>query len=532
MEARSRRRLDRGPLAWLARRRARAVAQRLSRQAAEMWSADPSCIDSAIERVERAWALDPDPSTAILLATMYDRVNRHEDALLVLRQALRAAPHHALVRHHMAITVLRHGQPEDVQAFVEGVLAVDPADAFAGFVSRLLGRYDGWVDQLVASIECRRGARPPFLIALPVWGAGFTDYCVRYFCASLLAPGNLAKLAESHDVHIAFFSSEAAEAALRASPPFRELARYATIDFVRYDHDLIDYTAAMAAGYGDQAVYYSSETLDFYYARNCKFALMSCAHYVALAAGRRIGALVSCQIADVIWNDGALPRMAGLMTRADAVLVHCLHVQGRVVRPLLEDVGGASDGVLGVSAEACASLVVRHMPEGYFADGDHFLDPPLRIAWRVGSAGVLVHGNHYHPICLRPAAFAHPLRLTIDPVDSRFLDRTSLEWERVALVKDDSIVCLGIDDDPILQRSDSLAAFSAGSVALWLWGYWGRLRGRLFRTPIRFGTASEAEWAQAEAAAAAVVDRVLADIEERERERKATPAGKAGPAWM
>lgn len=486
-----------------------------------MWSADPSCVASAIERVERAWALDRDPSTAILLATMYDRVNRHEDALLVLRQAGQAAPHHPLIRHHMAITVLRHGRPDDVRAFVEGVLAVDPSDVFALFISRLLGRYDGWTDQLVASIERRRGARPPFLIALPVWGAGFTDYCVRYFCASLLAPGNLPRLAESHDVHIAFFSSGEAEATLRASPLFRRLEQYAAIDFVRYDDDLIDYRSAMAEGYGAQAVYYSSETLDFYYARNCKFALMSCAHYVALAAGRKTDALVSCQIADVIWNEGALPRMADLMTRADAVLVHCLHVQGRVVRPLLEDVAGASDGLLAISAEQCASLVAQHMPEGYFADGDHFLEPPLRIAWRVGAAGVLVHGNHYHPICLRPAAFAHPLRLTIDPVDSRFIDRTSLEWERIALVTDDSIVCLGIDDDPILRRSDGLAAFSGASVALWLWGYWGRLRGRLFRTPIRFGTASEAEWRRAEEAAAASVEGIVAAIGQRERDREA-----------
>jgi hypothetical protein len=507
--------------AWFARWRSGIAAQRLKREGAEMWAGDPFSVADAIERVERSWTLDPDPTTAILLATMYDKANRNDDAMAVLWQALQAAPDHPLIRHHAVITMLRHGRPEDIRAVIDHILSNDPADAFATFVARLLERYDGWVDQLVDSMERRRSGRPLLLVSLPVWGPVFTDYCLRYFCASLMAPGNLPRLAESHDVNIAVFASEETATALRASPLFGRLAQYATIDFVIYGDDLMGYKSAMAAGYSDQPVYYSSETLDFYYERNCKFALMSCAHYVALAAGRKSDALVSCQTADIIWSDGALARIAGRMKGADAVLVHCLHVQGSLVRPLLQAVNESSDGVLQISPEQCALLAVKHMPGGCFADADHFLDPPLRIAWRVGTSGLLVHGNHYHPICLRPKAFSHPLRLTIDPVDSRFIDRTSLGWDKIELVTDDSIVCLGIDDDPVLQQSSDLATFSSAAMALWLWGYWGRLRGRLFQAPIRLGTASEAEWQQMEGAAAAVVGGIIADIEERDRRREA-----------
>ncbi len=47
-------------------------------------------------------------------------------------------------------------------------------------------------------------------------------------------------------------------------------------------------------------------------------------------------------------------------------------------------------------------------------------------------------GNHYHPFVLRPKAFEHPLRLSIDPVDSRFLDRTFFDMSRIHLVHDAS----------------------------------------------------------------------------------------------
>ena len=66
--------------------------------------------------------------------------------------------------------------------------------------------------------------------------------------------------------------------------------------------------------------------------------------------------------------------------------------------------------------------------------------------------------------------------------------------------------------------------FRSTDVAFWLWGYWGRLRGTFFRSPLRFGSAtSGAEWARAEAAASAVVDSIVnqaAQLEESHQARK------------
>ena len=141
-----------------------------------MWSRDPHLVAEAIDKVERAWSLTRDPAVAVQLVTMYDRVNRHDDALIVLREAFRDHPRDALLRHHAAITVLRHGDPDDVRDFFDTVLRIDANDAFARFVVTLLDAYDTWVGQLASSIEAKRDGRQPILFSLPVWGQPFSAY--------------------------------------------------------------------------------------------------------------------------------------------------------------------------------------------------------------------------------------------------------------------------------------------------------------------------------------------------------------------
>jgi hypothetical protein len=355
-----------------------------------------------------------------------------------------------------------------------------------------------------------------------VWGKTFADFSVRYFWASLLSSNNLPALARDHAVHIAIFTNDETERMLRSEPLFRRLEDHATVGFVNYSRDLIDYRASMESGYGHEKVHYSQNSLAFYYSRNCKFALMSCAHYAALAAGRASDALVSGMVADIVMNDGALPGMAKLMKHADALLIHALQLPGKIVRPIIDRDLRDADGVLAIPSEACSRLLVGHLPEANFADTLRFTDPPLRIAWRMGEEGLLVHGNHYHPYCLRPKALAHPLQLSIDPIDSRFIDRTSLGMERIHLVQDDSIVSMAVDDDPILEPSDnSMGALSVDKFSLWLWGYWGRLRGELFRSPIRFGSTARHDGSQqVERTAASIVDAIVSKAEKLEQSNR------------
>lgn len=509
---------------WL-RRSARAFLAKGARDdGTRLWQGDRLRINEAIAEVEQAWTLEHDPLVAVQLCTMYDLANRNDDALVVLREAFRRDPRHALLRHHAAITLLRHGTPADVADFFDSVLEVDPADAFARFVKSLLDCYDGWVTDLARSIDAERNGRQPFVISVPVWGQPFTDNFVRYGCASLLAANNLPALARDHSVHLVIFTSHRTATDLEADPLLDRLRQHATIRFVLYDDTQVGYAKAMEAHYGREPVYYSERSLAFYYARSCKFALMSCAHYIALAAGRLTDAMVSCQVADSLSSDGSLPRIAAILAKeADAVLLNGLQLPGNVLRPLLESHFRRGDGSLQLSSDDCTKLLIEHLPAYNFARPDGRAQIPLRLCWRVGDTGILAHGNHYHPIGLRPKAFAHPLRFTIDPVDSRFVDRTSLEAPRLHIVQDASIVALTLEEGPLPEQlAAGDAALSPGDLAFWLWGYWGRFRAMLFRTPLRFGAPGD-PWQPVEAEARAVVDDVLERaqaLEEDNRKRR------------
>ena len=111
--------------------------------------------------------------------------------------------------------------------------------------------------------------------------------------------------------------------------------------------------------------------------------------------------------------------------------------------------------------------------------------------------------------------------MTIDPVDSRFIDRSAIGIDKLRLVQDASIVALSIDDDPALDELKS-RTLSIPDFALWLYGYWGRFRGAFFRTPLRLGAVTSGdEWAKVEAAASVVVDAIVEHAEQLDARHQA-----------
>jgi hypothetical protein len=487
------------------------VAGDLMRDANRIWTDQRHEIDRAIEKAEQAWSLTRDPKIAVQLATMYDQANKNDAALVVLREAFRRNPEDPLVRHHAAITLLRHGEAADIRDFFESVLRVDPGDAFARFTVSLLDGYDAWVGELAASIRRSQDGRRPFIISCPVWGRPFADNFVRYLCAALLSTNNLPALAKRCAVHFVIFTTAETEQHLRADGLFSRLSEHAAVHFMHYAESQVKYGQAMEACYGHQEVFYSERSLAFYYTRNCKFVLMSCAHYAALAAGRLTDAFVSCQVADTILNDGALTLIADRLSGpSDAVLTNTMQLDGSVVRAALDQRCRHDDGVLEITTEDCSRIIVEQLPDYNFATADNLPRIPLRVCWRVGPDGILVHGNHYHPMGLRAKALHHPLHLSIDPVDSRFIDRSSLAGIRLHVIQDASIVGLSIEEGPLEEQlRQGGAALSTSDVAFWLWGYWSQLRADLFRSPLRFGKAKPEEWARAEAEASVVIDAIV-----------------------
>lgn len=454
------------------------LAQTLRDEGVKMWLSDPHKVVEAIEKIEQSWSLRRNPDTAVQLGVMYDLVNRHQDTLVVQREAFHLFPTHARLRHEAGVTLLRHGQPSDIQDFIDSVLQIDPDDIFAKFVSTLLTEYPRWVGSLATKIKDQFDGKTVYTLACPIWGKSFAEDFIRYLCAALMSPNNLPSLARRHPVVFAIFTTAEIEEYLKADPIFKAVANHATFHFTRYDATLVEYNAPMVEHYGT--------ALGPYYARTCKFLLLSCAHYVALAAGRDLDSTVVPLCSDSILSDGVLTGIAEIMAgEIDVVCFWGFRLTGRQARESVEQGFRAPDGSISISPQSLARLFVKYAPDAYDVASANFSSFPENLYWRVGRNALLVHASHYHPICIRPSSLVFPLELTTDPVDSRFLDKHFFQKERLHFVRDLSIGSVNLEDESTVDsQPHETRTMLPRDVGQWLWQVWGPWRAANFESPI------------------------------------------------
>jgi hypothetical protein len=477
-------------------------ADNLMREGIGLWVNDPHAIQSGIQLIEEAWALDPTPDKVIQLVIMYDRINRHQDAINILWQGLRLYPTDADIRCYAATTLFRHGDAANCRQFCEFVQLVDPEDLFARFILRVTEFFDEQTQALSSRID-GTGKRP-FVIATAVWGERYVDEFVDLACGALLAPDNVPRLSERYAVHLVIFTTAEDEARLRNSTNLGRLAEVARISFHLYPDEMMIARSTLDDRYGVR--------LGEYYSRMVKFALMSTCHYVALEVGRRTDALVTAMGADNVCSDRALTRMADLVEDgADVVLVCGFRLLKGSVIDVVEQRHRAADGSIRISSDDYVDFLIDGIPRGSFVDADAFADFPLIVCWRIPHEGVLVHANHYHPYCVAAGRLSRPLSPTIDPIDGRFIHRY-MPTARLHIVQDTSIAVADLGDEPLVEvQPGGGHAFSERDVGLWLWGVWDSLRAPLFRSPLRLRRGgSTKRWAELEEQASGRIAEILA----------------------
>ena len=71
---------------------------------------------------------------------------------------------------------------------------------------------------------------------------------------------------------------------------------------------------------------------------------------------------------------------------------------------------------------------------------------------------------------------------------------------------------------PVVKHElDEKKSFSVADVALWLWGFWDRTRGPLFRSALQVGKSTDGnEWTEVEHHAARIVEEIIAEATDRE----------------
>lgn len=490
------------------------LAQTLLDEGIGLWLNDQHNVVEAIVKVEQSWALKRTPDTAIRLGDLYDRVNRHQDSLSVYRQAFNLFPDHPRLRHEAGITLLRHGHPDDVKTFFRSLRQLAPDDTFARFVGEMLDLYPSWVTDLIEAVRADKSGKEVYILSCAIWGEPFATSFLKYLCASLLASNNIPALVRDHSIHFSIFTSPALEARMRADPIFQQLLSHISVHFVHYDPAWLCYADSMQRHYGPE--------LAPYYSRTCKFLLFSCAHYVALAAGREVNCNVIPLCADVAYSNGAFMEIARLMRQdADIVAYWNFDLEGAAAQQIIEDSFRKEHGRLVIPVEAFPRLLIEHMSrkyEEYFVDSQHFSSFPLHLFWRVGPNAILVHATHYHPLCIRPSALSPPFELTIDPIDSRFLDKRFADESRVHFVRDLSIASFTLEDEASQDPGfEGLRTMSVRDVGLWLWGFWGRWRATTFLSPICVADGElPPEWEITRGQAGAVTSAIVREAERLE----------------
>ena len=201
----------------------------------------------------------------------------------------------------------------------------------------------------------------------------------------------------------------------------------------------------------------------------------------------------------------------------------------RIARaPAIEAVNSrfrSADGTISINSAAMARLLGEILPDSCFVSSRRFSDFPLFLCWRIEGKGVLARVNHYMPYCIRASALKHPLRVSIDPVDGRFIDRHMRDPGRIRIIDDTRISAFGAEDDPLVglkgERSNEM---SPAAVAKWLSEYWDRLRGPYFHSNLKIGTETDdPAWRDAERQADEVVTAVLSNVEDLQAKWAALP---------
>lgn len=481
-------------------------------------------IEDGIELMERAWVLCQDADVACRLGLMYQRANRNDDAIALYRDAFRAHPAHSDLRYQAAIQVLRFGEHVDVCEHFQAALGVDPNDPFARFVVEVLNNFDPSVELLLSKIRFDSDERPCALLSFAVWGDSYIADFMRQACAALLADGNLPALARHYRPHIVVFTTSESERTVRENALFGRISALASVHFMHFKPHWIHQSAKVVEHYGDR--------LGPHYALNCKFLLFASAHRAALEVGRRIDALVTPMGTDNVFNDGAFTHMMEIMKgEFDVVAVTGFRLLRSAIEPTIEAKYRQPDGILRIPSDDYARLLAEHIPDNYFAHSKEYTHFPLLLCWRVSDDEVLVHSNHYHPVCIRAAKIKQPLGLTIDPVDGRFMQRNLPDTSRIHVVQDCRVALSDWGDDPLIVPPSRRPPM-VNEISLWLWMCWDSLRSFYFLTPVRVGRpTSSAAWERAELEAADLVGRILAESERKEannRHRKAWWPAEAG----
>lgn len=234
--------------------------------------------------------------------------------------------------------------------------------------------------------------RPPMgrrliYLSLVSWGPRFIEMSAKTGLPSLLAPGNLPRLAENNDLVIEFMTNASDLPQIMRIPAIQKLAEIALIKIFSLPPEIERLQGRLS------------------------YVTFGYASHATILRAQRDGADLLFLLADVVWSNGSFEAVASLVTdEKRVVFVDGLNARASSVLPALDACRTADRSSLSISAQALWALSAPAlMPR----TRDHFFDPrastsremPVRVAFQEADR-LTIHSFHKLPLYVSHAAFA------------------------------------------------------------------------------------------------------------------------------
>ena len=365
----------------------------------------------------------------------------------------------------------------------------------------------------------RRGARPPLLISVPVWGMSYIGSLGSLMLRTLLAPGNLPAVAARREVILELITRDSDAAAIEALPAVRDVARLATVRVVPWPDRLF--------GSHPQAP-------DFHY------RLFGAMHHVSIMRARAEGGMdVMPLCADHLLSSEALHQVdAYLAAGSKMVLSAAMRIDKRRWQAaLLSELNGSPVARhLDLAPRQLVDYAVRYMhPVTRQLIVSDRRRPFNRLPFPLlfpKPDGFAAHSFVLHPIAVAADLVRQRVDYDFNTVDGAFLSHILPHAQPEGMIRilgqNDEAYVFEASEPGNLQEQQLAPCFSAEDIAQYFYGWRsGRIEAlykRLFRTPVRFYTAKERVAVEANCPdEAAIVAEILGHIARWEGESRNPP---------
>lgn len=346
-----------------------------------------------------------------------------------------------------------------------------------------------------------------FTIAKCVWGQAYVSTMLEYNLPSLLAPGNLPRVAAAHEIEHMLYTTAADAIVIRRSSVFQRLAELVSCKIV----DIEAGESLDGVGYG--------AIID----------RMNAVHNRILRHCWEQGRIWLFDQPDHVWADGSLGTLAEHAASGhNCVVFPAIRTVKEQVEPVL-DHWRAADGSITVDSRSLVGIALDNL---HTHDCARLWGPetatiwPHHVSWRVGPGAMVRRAFYTQPFAVRPPAAWVPAERS---VDMHYLDRAFPDPQSLHFIDD-------TDDFFVLEVSTQFHVLDAnphplslGLLSAWASSATKAYQRACFHRPVRFHRAPvpERRWKRverfseriAQALDDSVALRNIADVLEARRPR-------------